>query len=373
MDIHNDIKETLMKLATQGAETSQALGQLSQLISKNLGSPLKTILNNSQLLHEKALPLREQREFAAKIQQAGNELQEFVTSLTNFNKQIQAQHQMADETINFVNLNGLRTLLISDSEQNASLADRLQKLGLLCNMATLDESLQVLQSAAHTDRPYQIAIVSQPQFDHHAAYLGRTLKANPLLHHVMPVLVVSTTKLLDFEIERAHFSGFACILNQNQPQQIGKKLATCWQNWSGKTIFTQGTIAAPNPNQKQRILIVDDEPTAQFVMRHQLNELGYNTDVAPNGETALKLLERGAYDLIFMDIGLPDISGLEVTAEIRRREHGQHHTPIIGLTVYSHEQDQENGLGVGMDSYLIKPLLKDRLENVLTKWIKTNN
>ena len=70
-----------------------------------------------------------------------------------------------------------------------------------------------------------------------------------------------------------------------------------------------------------------------------------------------------------MDIGLPDISGLEVTAEIRKQEHG-HHTPIVGLTMYETEDVSNSGLKAGMDELLIKPLLPEHLKAVLRRWIK---
>src|SRR5690348_15265429 len=85
-----------------------------------------------------------------------------------------------------------------------------------------------------------------------------------------------------------------------------------------------------------KILFVEDEPIVRMITCAMLVELGYMLDSAINGKEALTKFFNG-YDLIFMDLGLPDISGIEVTAEIRRLESIQKHTPIVAYTAYTDE------------------------------------
>lgn len=263
-------------------------------------------------------------------------------------------------------LDGVNTLVITeDPTEKNILMTYLEELGLKCSITSVDDALQVLYNAQQGSTPFQIAMINVDRYNHHVAYLGRTIKANIHLGHVMTCLALPN-ELLTFEREQAHFDGFTCIFNLSKTENLATKLATSWRGWTAKITFAYGQ---PLPT-KNRILLVEDDPIPQKITQWQLSELGYTVDTAPDGHTALKLLSQTVYDLIFMDIGLPDISGLEVTAEIRKRETGIRHTPIIGLTIYAQESDEKTGLKAGMDEYLVKPVLPERLKEVLERWVK---
>lgn len=117
-----------------------------------------------------------------------------------------------------------------------------------------------------------------------------------------------------------------------------------------------------------KILLVEDDELIQRVHKTLLEKLGCTVNVASNAEQALSLYENG-YDLIFMDIGLPEVSGLEVTQKIRQLEAAQNkHVPIIGLTGYAHLEDKYNCLKVGMDDVVIKPAKLAELKNIIKSW-----
>ena len=361
-----DISSLFISLSKLSRQNKQAVADLNQTISSTLGIPLQAIIEATEFFQEKTLSPRQQKEFIANIQHLANEMRNIINNFVNISQialsQENDQANTEEVPVDISNLIGVQTLLIDNvPKRRKILQAKLQALGLICSVSTIEEALPALQQALQANSPYQMVIVSDEHLDHHAAYLGRTIKANSLFHKTMPVLLLSTEHPLDFEIERAHFSGFTCILNQTQA--FAKKLAVAWQTWTSKALFNQNTVA-----NLPHILVVEDEPTGQFSMQYQLKELGFNVDIAADGRKALRLLENNHYDLIFMDIGLPDISGLEVTAEIRRREQGKHQTPIIGLTVYALEEDEKHGLDVGMDDYLVKPLLQNRLQGILQKW-----
>jgi two-component system aerobic respiration control sensor histidine kinase ArcB len=114
------------------------------------------------------------------------------------------------------------------------------------------------------------------------------------------------------------------------------------------------------------ILIVEDEPIALAVNLRLLEAMGYAPDVAVNGEQALAMLAN-RYDLIFMDIGLPDMNGIEVAAEIRRREL-QHHTCIIALTGYSLVEVREKCLEAGVNEVAQKPISYAALQEQIDRF-----
>jgi len=107
---------------------------------------------------------------------------------------------------------------------------------------------------------------------------------------------------------------------------------------------------------KHKVLLVEDTPIAIKVAVIILNMLGCKIDVAEKGMVALEMATKNKYDLILMDIGLPDIDGLTVTKQIRQQELEGKHVPIIALTAHSETAIKEKLFEVGLDDLLIKPL-----------------
>lgn len=120
-----------------------------------------------------------------------------------------------------------------------------------------------------------------------------------------------------------------------------------------------------------RILLVEDTPMIQRVHRLMLEKIGCQVDVAANAEEALALHNNG-YDLIFMDIGLPEVSGLDVTREIRRREGDGKHTPIVAMTGYGHDHDRQNCLKAGIDEVAVKPVSMPNMKRIVQYWTGVN-
>jgi len=102
---------------------------------------------------------------------------------------------------------------------------------------------------------------------------------------------------------------------------------------------------------KPKVLIVEDEPAIVDTIQYVLETEGFETLSLSSGESVLRLLTGEPVDLIILDIGLPDVSGLELCKEIRRT----HSTPIIFLTARADEVDRVVGLEIGADDYVTKP------------------
>ncbi|MDK9723401.1 MAG: response regulator [Sterolibacteriaceae bacterium MAG5] len=117
-----------------------------------------------------------------------------------------------------------------------------------------------------------------------------------------------------------------------------------------------------------RILVVEDEPINQAVMADMLEDVGLHHDLAADGEQAVVLAGRQAYDLILMDMKMEPLDGLDATRRIRRLP-GHGATPIVAVTANAFAGDREQCLQAGMDDYLAKPVTRDQLFAAVYKWL----
>ena len=117
---------------------------------------------------------------------------------------------------------------------------------------------------------------------------------------------------------------------------------------------------------RMHILVAEDSPLNQKLARRILAQEGHTAVVAADGRQVLAAFERESFDLILMDVQMPELGGLETTVEIRRREAASgRHTPIVALTASAMKGDRERCLEAGMDAYVAKPLDKEKLLRLL--------
>lgn len=119
------------------------------------------------------------------------------------------------------------------------------------------------------------------------------------------------------------------------------------------------------PLKSLRILVVDDNPVNLRVTRGILEKLGCQCVTATNGVEALEAMSEATFSAILMDCQMPVMDGFAATAEIRRREGEQFHTPIIAVTANAMDHDRERCLAAGMDSYISKPVGIAKLKEIL--------
>ena len=142
--------------------------------------------------------------------------------------------------------------------------------------------------------------------------------------------------------------------------------------------FLQASLEpAPTQNRepartKKRILVVDDIPTNMQIMVLILQKMGYEAIGADSGANALDLLEKQSFDLIFMDIQMPQMNGIETTAHIRNNSTGRYprNIPIVAMTAHAMLGDPEKYMAAGMNDYLSKPVIIEDIANILNNLLK---
>ncbi len=137
-----------------------------------------------------------------------------------------------------------------------------------------------------------------------------------------------------------------------------------------REVASQGQLKS-SPSQKsnpvpgiRRVLLVEDQEVNQALMKHRLTERGLAYDLAQNGKEAVEMASRHPYSMIFMDIQMPLMDGLEATRQIRSNTEISQ-PRIVAMTAYATLKDQEDCLAAGMDGFLTKPVTAERLDRVL--------
>jgi len=124
----------------------------------------------------------------------------------------------------------------------------------------------------------------------------------------------------------------------------------------------------PQPGSACRILLTEDNAVNQRVALRILEKAGHIVAVAETGKVALRLLKEQSFDLILMDVQMPEMDGFEATAVIREKEKRTgRHIPIIAMTAHAMTGDRERCLAAGMDGYISKPVIASALLELVSK------
>jgi len=116
---------------------------------------------------------------------------------------------------------------------------------------------------------------------------------------------------------------------------------------------------------KARILLVEDSPVLQIVCKKMLWNLGFFVEIAQSGEEALNKVDAHAYKLIFMDIGLPGMNGIEAATAIRQLSSAKKTTPIVALTSFYDQKIHANCLQAGINTVAYKPIKQEKLSKLV--------
>jgi CheY-like chemotaxis protein len=129
---------------------------------------------------------------------------------------------------------------------------------------------------------------------------------------------------------------------------------------------------APREGQRARILLAEDNRDAAWILRTQIEGPEYQVDVAADGSVAVNLFRLASWDLVLMDIQMPNFDGYWATREIREWERANRlkRTPIVALTAFAEQEDPQKSLRAGLDGYLVKPIEKERLRSAIRRYLR---
>jgi CheY-like chemotaxis protein len=236
----------------------------------------------------------------------------------------------------------------------------------------------MLRKAKEAQSPFKLAILDMQMPGMNGAELGRVIKEDAALSDTVLVLLTAMGERGDArKMQQLGFAGYLTKpIRATQLYDAVVEVMSGQQAAEGKLpygmpeIVTQYSIRETK-KLRIRILVAEDNPINQSVALHMLEKAGYRADAVANGKEAVDALEKIPYDLVLMDVQMPEMDGFEATGFIRAKEKNTTtHIPIIAMTAYAMEGDQERCLEAGMDDYVPKPIRPKQLFEVLDRWIR---
>jgi signal transduction histidine kinase/DNA-binding response OmpR family regulator len=272
-------------------------------------------------------------------------------------------------------LRGVKVLLVDDNRTNRRILE-----GMLgrWEMKTTSveggqEALDELSLARGTGHPYGLVLTDMhmPKMD--GFTLVEQIRHRPELATATIMMLTSAGHLGD--AARCQELGVAAYLSkpirQSELREAIARVLGAREQEGGIPLITRFSLQDErDPSECLRVLLVEDNAVNQRLGVRLLEKRGHSVVVAANGREALNALEKERFDLVLMDVQMPEMDGLEATAEIRNREQlSGDHQAVIALTAHSMKGDQERCATAGMDGYLSKPIRPDELDAVLESYV----
>jgi two-component system, sensor histidine kinase and response regulator len=263
----------------------------------------------------------------------------------------------SDVMVPLETLNGLRILVVDDNKTNRRiLHGMLTRWGARTTCAASgSEALSELDAACSAARPYQMVLTDMHMPGMDGFGLVQEIRCRP---EILPVTVVMLTSAgHSGDAEHCRKLGIHSYLYK--PVRRQELLAAILRALGHPQTTPSPLEVTPAMPQARslHILLAEDNRTNQTVATRMLQKMGHSTMVAGNGKEALLLLTTRRFDLILMDIQMPEMDGLTATRKIRESEkETQGHLPIIAMTAHAMKGDRERCIEAGMDGYVSKPI-----------------
>lgn len=285
-------------------------------------------------------------------------------------------------------LSGLRVLIVDDNATNRKFLTT-QTTSWKMEAAAVGSgtiALGELRSAAKEGKPYDIAIIDLMMPDMDGFTLGEEIKKEALISSTRLLLMPSygtrghSQKAKKIGIDAyvvkpvSQSDLYDCLADIFAQTDDGSRTKSI-DIPEAKKLITRHSIEenARRREKEFRILVAEDNPINQKVIRRQIENLGFHADIVANGEEALTACAAKNYNLIFMDCQMPILDGYSTTEKIRRLEKStSKHIPIVALTASAIQGDREKCLESGMDEYISKPTNQQKISEVINQFISAD-
>jgi len=259
-----------------------------------------------------------------------------------------------------VRLEGLRVLVVDDNATNRRIMkDTVESWGMKVQLAeSAGAGLAALYGARAEGRPFSLVLTDSHMPGMDGFGMVEVMKQNPDLAVTTVMMLTSGPQRGDIaHCQQLDIAAYLTKpIRQSQLRDAILKALPARPKWDRVPAPVAHQILQA-PQHHLRILLAEDNAVNQRLALRLLEKCGHQVAVTGNGREALAALDNGEFDVVLMDIQMPDMDGFETTAAIRSKERAVgKHMPIIAMTAHAMTGDRERCIGAGMDGYIAKPI-----------------
>jgi CheY-like chemotaxis protein len=269
-------------------------------------------------------------------------------------------------------LHGMPTLIIDDNATSRRILFALTRQWRM-NSHTCDSGesgLAELSRAASEGSPYRLLLLDERMPGMNGIEVLGRIRRNPALESVVIMMLTSCDLVESAALCRQMGVETYLIKPINSSDLLGSIRLAIGLHIPASTV----TPAGVSPSSRSlRILLAEDNPVNQRVAMTILGKMGHRITLATNGLEALEQWRQSDFDLILMDVQMPEMTGLQATMQIRREEAMGAHVPILAMTASAMSEERDRCLAAGMDDFISKPVSYKVIEEMIAATFSQKN
>jgi two-component system, sensor histidine kinase and response regulator len=292
----------------------------------------------------------------------------FTTTLERIPERVET---IIDKAVN--DLKGLRVLIVDDNATNRKIfTTMLENFG--CSVSTAANGSEVIPALFRgllTSSPFKLVLLDMQMPVMDGQETLRAIREEPLTRNINVVVLTSMGRRGELnQLSDLGISGYMIKpIRQSQLLDTITAVLNNRKRHSSKDRSEFTHAKASKPKTKLHILVAEDNEINQKMARALITRQGHEVTIASNGNEAVEAVRAGGYDLVLMDVQMPEMDGLEASRKIREMEGSAGtHIPIIALTAHAMQGDRQHCLDAGMDDYLSKPLDPRKVFQAIEHW-----
>jgi len=267
-----------------------------------------------------------------------------------------------------------RALAVDDNASNRAMLDGLLTAwGADCDIcSSAQDALKMLHDMVGAGQPYDLILIDKQIEGMDGMALARVIKETPELASLKVIMTTTLDMRFDAELRDTYgLDGFI-----RKPVYVYSLFETLLDVMGVRQRRSRHEPVISHEQRSERILLAEDNAVNRQVAMGMLENQGFvHVDTAHDGVQALRMVAENHYDLILMDVQMPELDGIDATRQIREMEgllEQETHVPIIALTAHALEEDVQRTRQAGMDAHMNKPLTGAALREMLAEWLPSS-